>query len=89
VKEVVPLAKARETAIFGSKAVGLGEAERAGLPVPPGVALSGPIVEAVAAGEDRAIAKVMKSVRGLVGRSLSARRPWTRMAPRPALPAST
>ncbi|MGD0391099.1 MAG: PEP/pyruvate-binding domain-containing protein [Acidimicrobiales bacterium] len=64
-KDVVPLAKAHETAIFGSKAVGLGDAERNGLHVPPGVALSGPVVEAVAAGEDRAIARVAKAVRGL------------------------
>ncbi|MGA2530974.1 MAG: PEP/pyruvate-binding domain-containing protein [Acidimicrobiales bacterium] len=62
-KGVVPLAKARETAVFGSKAVGLGDAEREGLPIPPGVALSGLIVEAVAAGEQGAIDKVTKSVR--------------------------
>ncbi len=64
-KEAVPLAKARETAVFGSKAVGLGDAEREGLPVPPGVALSGSIVEAVAAGKQGAIARVTKSVRPL------------------------
>jgi pyruvate,water dikinase len=67
VKEVVPLAKAHETAIFGSKAVGLGDAIREGLPVPPGVALSGSIVEAVASGDGRAIGKVTKSVRPLHG----------------------
>lgn len=64
-KEVVSLPKARDTAIFGSKAVGLGDAARAGLPVPPGVALSGSIVDAVASGEERAIAKVAKSVQRL------------------------
>ena len=64
-KEVVPLAKASDTAIFGSKAVGLGDAERKGLSVPPGVALSGSIVEAVASGEERAIERVAKSVRPL------------------------
>jgi pyruvate,water dikinase len=63
VKGAVPLAKARETALFGSKAVGLGEAERQGLPVPPGVELSGSIVESVALGEQDAIDKVTKSVR--------------------------
>ena len=47
-KGVVPLVKARETSVFGSKAVGLGDAMRDGLPVPPGVALSGPVVEAIA-----------------------------------------
>lgn len=64
-KQVVPLAQARDDAVFGSKAVGLGDAARAGLPLPPGVALSGPIVEAVASGEERAIRKVAKAVRPL------------------------
>lgn len=64
-KQVVPLAKARDDAIFGSKAVGLGEAERGGLPLPPGVALSGSIVEAVACGKERAIRKVARAVRPL------------------------
>jgi pyruvate,water dikinase len=67
VKEVVPLLKAEDTSIFGSKAVGLGQAMRDGLPVPPGVALSGPIVEAVAGGDERAIKKVAKAVRPLGG----------------------
>ncbi|MGE0735950.1 MAG: PEP/pyruvate-binding domain-containing protein [Alphaproteobacteria bacterium] len=66
-KQVVPLEKARDTAIFGSKAVGLGQAIRDGLPVPPGVALSGSIVEAVAAGEERAIKEVAKWVKPLGG----------------------
>jgi pyruvate,water dikinase len=60
VKRVVPLEKALDEALFGSKAVGLGQAMRHGLPVPPGVALSGPIVEAVAAGEHAAIKEVAK-----------------------------
>jgi pyruvate,water dikinase len=67
VKKVVPLEKARDDSVFGSKAVGLGEAARGGLPLPPGVALSGSIVEAVAAGEERAIKKVAKSCRPLRG----------------------
>jgi pyruvate,water dikinase len=67
VKEAVPLEQAHETALFGSKAVGLGQAVRDGLPVPPGVALSGPIVEAVAAGDEDAIKKVAKSTRPLGG----------------------
>jgi phosphoenolpyruvate synthase/pyruvate phosphate dikinase len=62
---VVPLAKARDDARFGAKAVGLGEAARAGLPLPPGVALAGSIVEAVATGEERAIEEVVESVRSL------------------------
>jgi pyruvate,water dikinase len=60
VKRVVPLEKATEVSIFGSKAVGLGQAIRDGLPVPPGIALCGPIVEAVAAGERPAIKEVEK-----------------------------
>ena len=66
-KQVVPLEKAHDVALFGSKAVGLGQAIRDGLPVPPGVALSGSIVEAVAAGEQRAIKEVAKWVRPLGG----------------------
>jgi pyruvate,water dikinase len=56
---VVPLADARETALFGSKAVGLGAAIRAGLPVPPGIALSGAAVEAVSSGDALVIEEVM------------------------------
>ena len=61
------LKKARDDAIFGSKAVGLGVAARGGLPLPPGVALSGAVVEAVAAGEKRAIDRVVESIRPLQG----------------------
>jgi phosphoenolpyruvate synthase/pyruvate phosphate dikinase len=64
---VVPLVEAHDDTVFGSKAVGLGEATRGGLPVPPGVALSGPIVDAVASGEDSAINEVAESVRSLPG----------------------
>ena len=57
-KKVVPFTEARETSLYGSKAVGLGDAARQGLPVPPGVALSGDLVEAVASGEAKDIEKV-------------------------------
>jgi pyruvate,water dikinase len=66
-RRIVPLELAEDSAIFGSKAVGLGHAMRGGLPVPAGIALSGAIVEAVAAGEDRAIEEVCKWVRPLGG----------------------
>lgn len=66
-KRVVSLEKAVDDTIFGSKAVGLGAAIRDGLPVPPGVALSGAIVEAVASGEENAIREVVKCVRPLGG----------------------
>ena len=88
-KQVVPLEKARDHSIFGSKAVGLGDAARGGLPLPPGVALSGSIVEAVAAGEERAIRKVAKSVAHSPGRWPSARPRWARTARARASPAST
>ena len=65
--QVVSLAAVAETEVFGSKAVGLGQAVRDGLPVPPGVALSGPLVEAVAAGDEEAIETVAGAVRPLGG----------------------
>src|SRR5881392_367202 len=64
---VVLLEHAHDVSLFGSKAVGLGDAARAGLPLPLGVALSGEVVEAVAGGEERAIKRVAKSVRPLGG----------------------
>ncbi len=64
-KKVVSVTKARETSLYGSKAVGLGDAARQDLPVPPGVALSGDLVEAVASGDDKASEKVAKAVAAL------------------------
>jgi len=64
---VVQLLDARDTALFGSKAVGLGQALRDGLPVPPGVALAGDVVEAVAGRDGPAIQQVTESVRPLGG----------------------
>ena len=61
-KQVVPFVRARETALYGSKAVGLGEAARHGLAVPPGVALSGDLVEAVAASDDKAIERLAAAI---------------------------
>lgn len=52
----VPLADVRDAGLFGGKAVQLGAAIRAGLPVPPGVALPWPLVDAVAAGRAEALA---------------------------------
>jgi pyruvate,water dikinase len=65
VKAVVPLAEASDDSVFGSKAVGLGEAARGGLPLPPGIALAGTIVEEVASGEEEAIREVAESVKSL------------------------
>jgi pyruvate,water dikinase len=53
---LVPLAEAEDESIFGGKAVSLGAAIRAGLPVPPGVALSWPLVARVAQAEADAAA---------------------------------
>jgi pyruvate,water dikinase len=67
VKRIVALESAVDEKIFGAKAVGLGQAIRDGLPVPPGVALSGSIVEDVASGEASAIKEVVKRVGPLGG----------------------
>jgi phosphoenolpyruvate synthase/pyruvate phosphate dikinase len=40
-KAVVPLEEASDVSLFGSKATGLGEAARGGIPLPPGVARKG------------------------------------------------
>lgn len=64
-KKVAPLGKARETALYGSKAVGLGDAARAGLPIPPGVALSGDLVEAIASEDEKAIEMLAVAVADL------------------------
>ncbi len=65
--DVVALADAEDVSLFGSKAVGLGQAVRDGLPVPPGVALAGGVVDAVASGDKEAIEKVAQAVRPLGG----------------------
>jgi pyruvate,water dikinase len=62
---IVPLVGADEEAVYGAKAVGLGDALRAGLPVPPGVALPGPEVGAIATGETTATAALRDAVRSL------------------------
>src|SRR4030095_6309684 len=61
-KKVVPFKKAREISLYGSKAVGLGDATRQGLSVPPGVALSGDLVDAIASGDEEAIAQVEEAI---------------------------
>ena len=47
--------------------MGLGQAIRDGLPVPPGIALSGAIVEAVAAEKEAALGQVARHVAPLGG----------------------
>jgi Pyruvate phosphate dikinase, AMP/ATP-binding domain/Cyclic nucleotide-binding domain len=63
--EVVPLIEAREESRFGAKATGLGEAARNGMPIPPGIALSGSFVDAVAEGQDLAIELLVTAARSL------------------------
>jgi pyruvate, water dikinase len=58
---LVPLAEAAEESAFGGKAVSLGAAIRAGLPVPPGVALGTMIVERVASGDQSVIDTILAS----------------------------
>jgi len=65
--ELLSLAEVADAAVFGSKAVGLGQAVRDGLPVPPGVALSGALVEAVAGDDDVALGRVAAAVQPLGG----------------------
>ena len=56
----VPLADARDERAFGGKAVQLGAAIRAGLPVPDGFALAADLVEALAQGDQEALATLDK-----------------------------
>jgi pyruvate,water dikinase len=58
----VPLGQVRDESKFGGKAVQLGAAIRAGLPVPPGVALGAEAV-AEAAAEEPAATAVLSGVR--------------------------
>lgn len=58
---VVPLAEAAEEAAFGGKAVSLGAAIRAGLPVPPGAAVGTALVNRVAEADRAAIRAVLAS----------------------------
>jgi pyruvate, water dikinase len=55
---LTPLTEATDPEVFGGKAVALGVAARAGLPVPPGVALSVDAVEAVVRGDPDTVAAV-------------------------------
>jgi pyruvate,water dikinase len=63
--EVVALADAHDDSRFGAKATGLGAAARAGLPTPPGLALSGEFVDAIAAGQKQAIGQLLTATRSL------------------------
>lgn len=66
------LAEAGDACMFGGKAAGLAEATRAGLPVPQGLALPWPLVDAAAAGDPDAIA-VLDAAASRLGPSLAVR----------------
>ena len=61
----MPLVDADTEELYGAKAVGLGDALRAGLPVPPGVALPGPEVDSIASGDVAATTALLEAVRAL------------------------
>jgi phosphoenolpyruvate synthase/pyruvate phosphate dikinase len=67
VSKVVALTDAHDTSLFGAKAVGLGQALRDGLPVPPGVAIAGEVVDGVAGRDEGAIEAVAAAVGPLGG----------------------
>ena len=62
---IVPLLDATEESLYGAKALGLGDALRAGLPVPPGIALAGPEVDLIAAGDPAATTALRGALEGL------------------------
>ena len=59
--QLVPLHEAHHEPSFGGKAVSLGAALRAGLPVPPGVALGTTFVDRAAAGDSTALDALLAS----------------------------
>jgi hypothetical protein len=65
VSGIVPLVEADAEELYGAKAVGLGDALRAGLPVPPGVALPGPQVDSIASGEVGTTTALLQAVQAL------------------------
>lgn len=58
---IVPLAHAHHEHTFGGKAVSLGAAIRAGLPVPPGVAVPAPLVDHIAEAQPHAVSALLES----------------------------
>jgi pyruvate,water dikinase len=65
--DVVTLADVHDETLYGAKAVGLGEAIRADLPVPPGIALSGSVVDQIAAGGETATTTMREAAAALPG----------------------
>ena len=63
----VPIAEALTEAAYGGKSVNLGAAIRAGLPVPPGFALSAEAVDLLAAGDPEAVSMALDAFDRLDG----------------------
>ncbi len=55
----IPLGEADHEALFGGKAVSLGTAIRAGLPVPGGLAIASPLVDRIAGGNAQALDELL------------------------------
>ncbi|MBT2445614.1 PEP/pyruvate-binding domain-containing protein [Streptomyces sp. ISL-43] len=72
---VVALGSATDEALYGGKAANLAIAVRAGLPVPPGLALSWPFVDAIAEGTTDAQEALRAAVDRLPGGSQAPGRP--------------
>ncbi len=64
---VVALAHATDASLYGGKAANLGVAAAHGLPVPPGIALSWPLVARLAGGDESTIRVVTTACRPLGG----------------------
>lgn len=64
---IVPLVEATDPTAFGGKAAQLAVAAGQGLPVPPGVALAWPLVEAVGGGDERAARLVVEGCASVGG----------------------
>ncbi|MET9572468.1 PEP/pyruvate-binding domain-containing protein [Streptomyces virginiae] len=69
----VPLRLATDESLYGGKSSQLAAAARAGLPVPEGIALEWRFVDAVAAGDDEALAALHGSTADLQGGRLAVR----------------
>jgi len=68
----VPLREAEEESLYGGKAVSLGAALRAGLPVPGGYAIAAPLVASAGAGDPSAL-RELEELAGTLDRSVAVR----------------
>jgi pyruvate,water dikinase len=87
--KAAPLNETLDEAAYGGKAAQLSAAVRAGLPVPPGVAVPVDIVAAIAAGDGAAQRELEQAIVNLTFPWRSAPPPSARTQPAPASPVST